>query len=73
MADEVEIFEEAPDRREAEREAARPERLADHQHAHIFVLLLDQIAAHRAKMPMIGKRGQDGDDVGERARQQADA
>src|SRR5437867_85352 len=51
MADEIEAFEKAPDGCRAECEAARPERLPNHQHADIFVLLLHQIAADGGKEP----------------------
>ena len=70
VADEVEAFEEAPDRRDAEREAARPQRLPDHQHADIFVLLLDQIAADRGEDADDRKSREDRREIGHGAGQQ---
>ncbi|MEI9928255.1 MAG: hypothetical protein WDN44_11890 [Sphingomonas sp.] len=64
MGDELEAFEKSPDGRDAEREAACPQGLTDHQRADIFVLLLDQIGADRDEDADDRQRGQDRDGIG---------
>ena len=54
----------------AESEGACKERLADHQHSDIFVLLFDQVATYRAEDPDDRKRRKDSDKIFERARHQ---
>src|SRR4029079_14587716 len=49
VTDQPEIVEEAPDCRAAERETARPQHLPNPQHPDIFVLLPDEVPAHRRK------------------------
>ena len=59
MSDEVEVLEEAPDRRHAEREPVA-QRVAEASHADIFVPLCGQVATHSGEDANDRKRGKDG-------------
>ena len=68
MADEPEVIEKSPYGRDAQREAAGPEDLADHQHADVLVLLLDQVPTEGCENADDWQRGEDRDQIYERLR-----